>query len=126
MSSASFHKVICPECNKEQTIERYDSVNDYDYELFWKIANKSIFDYECNFCKEKIHSPYPLLFHKLGIRDIQIGYKIKPIQPILNSFNPMMIAMKTAMEKAGIESKDICEFYDNEDDFANRVNDFLD
>lgn len=125
MSSVSLHKEVCPKCGKEQMVERYDSVNDYHQDLFSKIADKSIFDYECESCKEKVHSPYPLLFHKMGIRDIQIGYKINPIQPTFRSLNPMMIAMKKVMEDSGHESKDISEFYDNEDEFANRVNDFL-
>ena len=92
MSSVSLHKEVCPKCGKEQMVERYDSVNDYHREVFPKIVDKSIFDYECEACKEKIHAPYPLLFHKMGIRDIQIGYRIKPMQPTFRSFNPMMVA----------------------------------
>ena len=125
MSSASIHKEICPKCGKEQMVERYDSINNYHSELFPQIVNKSIFDYECESCKEKIHAPYPLLFHKLGIRDIQIGYKIKPMLPIFHSLNPMTAAFKKVMENDGHEFKDISEYYDNEDAFANRVKDFL-
>lgn len=125
MSSVSLHKEVCPKCGKEQMVERYDSVNDYHRELFPKIVDKSIFDYECESCREKIHAPYPLLFHKMGIRDIQIGYRIEPMQPTFRSLNPMMVAMKKVMEDSGHESKDVSEFYDNEDEFANRVSDFL-
>lgn len=124
MSSASLHKEICPKCGKEQMVERYDSVNDYHGELFPKIIDKSIFDYECECCKEKIHAPYPLLFHKMGVRDIQIGYKISPI-PTYHTLDPMMVAMKKVMEEAGCETNDISERYDNEDKFVKRVKDFV-
>ena len=106
-------------------VERYDSINDYHRELFPKIIDKTIFDYECKACKEKNHAPYPLLFHKMGIRDIQIGYKINPIQPTFRSFNPMMVAMKKVMEDAGHEFNDVGEFYDDEDEFAIRVQELL-
>lgn len=125
MSSKSLHTVTCPKCKKEQTIERYNSINDYHKELFPKIVDKSIFDYECQYCKEKIHHPYPLLFHKMGIGDIQIGYKINPMQPIFCSFNPMMVAMKKALEDTGHESKDIFERYEDEDAFSERVASFI-
>ena len=125
MSSASLHKEICPKCGKEQLVERYDSINDYHKELFPKIIDKTIFDYECEFCHEKIHSPYPLLFHKMGFRDIQVGYKISPINIRLYSFNPLFEAIKMAMEKDGHNCKDISECYDNEDEFANRVKSIL-
>lgn len=125
MSSASLHKEVCPKCGKEQMVERYDSINDYHKELFTQIVDKSIFDYECESCKEKVHAPYPLLFHKMGIRDIQIGYKIRPMQPIFHSFNPIIFAMKKVMEDVDCETKDIAEYYDNENDFANRVSNFL-
>lgn len=123
MSSISLHTVKCPKCNKEQTIERYNSINDYHRELFPKIADKTIFDYQCEACKEKIHDPYPLLFHKMGIRDIQIGYKISPIH--INFINPLTLALKKALEETGKESTDICECYDDEDTFSQRVANFI-
>jgi len=125
MSSASLHTVTCPKCKKEQTIERYNSINDYHKDLFPKIVDKTIFDYECEFCKEKIHHPYPLLFHKMGIRDIQIGYKISPTPPAFRPTNPMMVAMKMALADTGHESKDISERYEDEDTFAQRVASFI-
>lgn len=128
MSSASLHKVVCPKCGKEQTIERYDSINNHNWELFPRIVDKSIFDYECKSCKEKVHAPYPLIFHKMGIRDVQIGYKIEiiPIQPtFISFFNPKDIAMKKVMEDSGHKVENILEYYDNEDEFARRVNDFV-
>lgn len=125
MSSVSLHKEVCPKCGKEQMIERYDSINDYHEELFPKIIDKSIFDYNCESCKEKIHAPYPLLFHKMGFRDIQIGYKISPIKSPFCFANPMMVAVKKAMEKKGQEFEDISECYDNEDEFVDRVKSFL-
>lgn len=125
MSSASLHTVTCPKCKKEQTIERYNSINDYHKELFPKIVDKTIFDYECEFCKEKIHHPYPLLFHKMGIRDIQIGYKISPTPTAFRPTNPMMIAMKMALADTGHESKDISERCEDEDTFAQRVASFI-
>ena len=125
MSSASLHKVICSKCGREQTIERYDSINDYHRELFPKIIDKTIFDFECEFCKEKIHEPYPLLFHKMGFSDIQIGYKMHPI-PLPRFSNPLMEAIKMAMEIDGHEMKDVSECYDDENEFAQRVAGFLD
>lgn len=126
MSSASLHKEVCPKCGTEQTIERYDSVNDFDKNLFSKIADKSIFDYECEACKEKIHAPYPLIFHKMGFRDIQIGYKITPIPVLSEMLNPFIFATKKAMKMSGQECEDISERYDDENEFANRVNEFID
>jgi len=125
MSSKSIHKVTCPKCKKEQFIERYNSINDYHKELFPKIVDKTIFDYECESCKEKIHHPYPLLFHKMGIRDIQIGYKIYHIQQTCRSFNPIIVAMKKALEDTGHESKDIFECYEDVDAFSERVASFI-
>lgn len=126
MLSVSLHKEICPKCGKEQMVERYDSVNDYHRELFSKIIDKTIFDYECEECKETIHAPYPVLFHKMGIRDIQIGYKIPVINsPLCSITSPLMIAMKKVMEDKGHASKDVAECYDDEDEFAKRVADFI-
>ena len=126
MSNMSLHEEICPNCGKKQFVKRYDSINNYDKELFPKIVDKSIFDYECEFCKEKIHAPYPFLFHQMGIRDIQIGYKIHPVSSLSHLLNPVMIAMKKVMDDSGCDADDISEYYDNEDAFANRVSDFID
>lgn len=127
MSSASLHTVKCPKCNKEQTIERYNSINDYHRELFPKIADKTIFDYKCSSCNETIHEPYPLLFHKMGFRDIQIGYRFPVIGKIsLDSMeNPIVALMKKVMEDSGHEAKDIAESYEDEDEFAKRVAEFI-
>lgn len=119
MSTISLHKEICPKCGKEQTVERYDSVNDYNQELLPKIIDKSIFDYECECCKEIIHAPYPFLFHKMGVRDIQIGYKVSPIE--VTHLDPLTLAMKIAMHNSGHKSNDISERYDTEDEFTKRV-----
>lgn len=123
MSAASLHKEVCPKCGYEQMVERYDSINDYHKELFPQIIDKSIFDYECESCKEKIHAPYPLLFHKMGFRDIQIGYKIHPIGIPRSLFpsHPLMAAMKNVMKETGYEYLDITEYYDDENEFAQRI-----
>lgn len=123
MSSKSLHKEICSKCGKEQLIERFDSINDYHQELFSKVADKSIFDYECKFCKKIIHSPYPLLFHKMAGVDIQIGYKISPIN--FSIINPFVITMREMMKNNGLPFENIAERYDNEDEFANRVHNLL-
>lgn len=121
MSRASLHDVTCPKCGKNQRIERYDSINDYHSELFPKIVDKTIFDYQCEECKETVHDPYPLLFHLMGIQDIQIGYRIQPIRFSTGIFSPLMEMMKEALERSGRESKDITESYDDENEFAYRV-----
>jgi len=126
MSSASFHKEVCPHCGKEQLVERYDSINDYHKELFSKIVDKSIFDYTCESCKNTVHAPYPLLFHKMGLKDVQIGYKITPISIPSFYFNPLMAAMKSVMENKGHDIRDVSESYNDEDEFAYRVKDFID
>lgn len=120
MSKSSLHRVICPKCNKEQVIERYDSINDYHYELFPKIIDKSIFDYECKNCKETIHEPYPLLFHKMGFPDIQIGYRMAPLP------TSILAAMFPAVASGihALPGNEIREYYENEDDFASRVQHF--
>lgn len=121
MSKVTLHEVTCPKCGKNQRIERYDSINDYHRELFPKIVDKTIFDYQCEECKETVHDPYPLLFHMMGIQDIQIGYRIQPIRFSAELFNPLMKMMKEALESSGQESRDITESYDDEDEFAYRV-----
>lgn len=121
MSKVSLHVVTCPKCGKTQRIERYDSINDYHRELFPKIVDKTIFDYQCEECKETVHDPYPLLFHLMGIQDVQIGYRIQPIGLSIEMFNPLLRMMKEALERSGRESKDITEFYDDENEFAYRV-----
>lgn len=126
MSSASLHKEVCPKCGREQMVERYDSINDYHMELFSKIMDKSIFDYQCEACKEVIHAPHPLLFHRLGIKDIQIGYKVPPSSvrfPINNQF--MAAVIKKSLENAGMDTKDVCENYEDEEAFVDRVKDIL-
>lgn len=123
MSTVSLHKEVCPKCGKEQMVERYDSINDYHKELFPQIVDKTIFDYECEACRERIHAPYPLLFHRMGVRDIQIGYKISPIRPTYSDV--LTLAMKTVMDNSGLDSKDISERYDDEDEFVERVSNFL-
>lgn len=125
MSSMSLHKEICPKCGKEQMVEKYDSVNNYDEEMFAKIADGTIFDFKCENCEENIHAPHPLLFHKMGIQDVQIGYKISPMQSMFRSMNPIVIAMKEAMESAGKQSEDIVERYEDEEEFKKRVGEFL-
>lgn len=125
MSNISLHEEKCPKCGKEQMVERYDSINDYHRELFPKIVDKSIFDYTCKACKEKIHSPYPLLFHKMGIRDIQIGYRMPVMDLSLFPTTPLLTAMKKAMADAGDESEDVSECYNDEDEFAKRVERFV-
>lgn len=52
MSSITLHTEICPNCGKEQKVERYDSINDYEREVFPKLADGTIFDYECKYCKK--------------------------------------------------------------------------
>lgn len=123
MSTVSLHKEVCPKCGKEQMVERYDSINDYHKELFPQIVDKTIFDYECEAYRERIHAPYPLLFHRMGVRDIQIGYKISPIR--LTYSDVLTLAMKTVMDNSGLDSKDISERYDDEDEFVERVSNFL-
>lgn len=76
-------------------------------------------------CKAKIHAPYPLFFHKMGFRDIQIGYKIHPICVSLFPAHPLIEALKNVMKEDGHETKDVSEYYDDEDEFANRVKSFL-
>lgn len=118
MSHVSIHDVVCPKCKKEQKIERYDSINDYHSEMFSKIVDKTIFDYKCKNCGEIIRDPYPILFHKMSIGDIQIGYKTTPIRiPIIN---PLMEAVKMS-----IGAKDISEEYNDIDEFSKRVADFI-
>lgn len=121
----SLHKEICPKCGKEQMVEKYDSLNNYDEKIFAKIVDGTIFDYKCEKCEENIHAPHPLLFHKMGIRDVQIGYKISPMQSMFRSTNPIVIAVKEAMKSAGKESEDIVESYEDEEKFRNRVGEFL-
>ena len=125
MSSMSLHKEICPKCGKEQMVEKYDSLNNYDEEMFAKIVDGTIFDYKCENCEEYIHAPNPLMFHKMGIQDVQIGYKISPMQSMFRSTNPIVIAMKEAMESAGKETEDIAERYEDEEEFRNRVGEIL-
>ena len=125
MSSMSLHKEICPKCGKEQMVEKYDSLNNYDEEMFAKIVDGTIFDYKCEKCEKNIHAPHPLLFHKMGIQDVQIGYKISPMQSMFRSTNPIVIAVKEAMKSAGKESEDIMERYEDEEEFRNRVGEFL-
>ena len=127
MSSITLHTEICPNCGKEQKVERYDSINNYEREVFPKLADGTIFDYECKYCKKTIHSPYPLLFHKMGIRDIMIGYKFAPVHntPVFQA-NPFMAVMKKSMEEKGHDTSDIRENYENETEFINRVKEFLD
>lgn len=79
----------------------------------------------CPKCGREQIAPYPLLFHKMGIRDIQIGYKISPFNAEFLSFTPLVIAMKKVLKDTGHESKDISEYYDNEDEFVNRVKNFI-
>ena len=130
MSSITLHTEICPNCGKEQKVERYDSINNYEREVFPKLANGTIFDYECKFCKKIIHSPYPLLFHRMGFRNIMIGYKFAPLysMPVFPA-NPFMAVMKKSMEEKGHDTsdiRDIRENYENETEFINRVKEFLD
>lgn len=33
MSSITLHTEICPNCGKEQKVERYDSINNYEREV---------------------------------------------------------------------------------------------
>lgn len=124
MSNTLIYKETCPKCGKENKIERYSSLNSYDEKLFPTIVDKTIFAYRCKHCKENIYAPYPFLFHKIGIPDVQIGYKMKPF-PTFRFFNPMMATMKKVMENNGYDTKDILEYYDDENEFVNRVKQFL-
>lgn len=118
MSSASIHEVRCPICNTKQKIERYNSVNDYHSELFPKIVDKTIFDYTCENCGKVIREPYPLLFHKMSVNDIQIGYKITPIK--LPFTNPFIELLKTTYKKDNVSER-----YDDINEFAKRVSEFV-
>lgn len=122
MSSVTIHHEVCPCCKNKQQIERFDSVNDFDREVFARIVDKSIFYYKCNKCKKKIYSPYPLLFHRMGCKDIQIGYMIHPIsaKDIL-LVNPLI----TLLRKIGKDGDDIAEYYDDVDKFIKRVKEFI-
>lgn len=120
MTKITVHKVICHICGHEQEIERYDSINDYNKELFPRIVDKSIFNYQCAKCKKEIFSPYPFLFHKMYGRSVQIGYKITPYSIPTSAINPLVAALNTA---AGLT--DISERYDDIDEFVNRVSDFV-
>ncbi|MBQ8211729.1 MAG: hypothetical protein IJZ27_04270 [Treponema sp.] len=120
MSKISIHKVTCPICHKEQEIEKYDSVNDYDHKLFEKVADGSIFDYKCKECEATVRDPHPFLFHKLGINDVMIGYKITPIL-LPDSFkSPLVTVMRDTMNL-----KDVSERYDDLDSFTKRVKEIL-
>ena len=55
MSSVTLHTVKCPNCNHEQEVERWNSVNDYDKDKFLSIVDKSIFTYECKIVKKQYY-----------------------------------------------------------------------
>ena len=82
---------------------------------------------DANVAKKTIHSPYPLLFHRMGIQDIMIGYKFAPVHnmPVFPE-NPFMAVMKKSMEDTGHDASDIRENYEDETEFINRVKEFLD
>ena len=121
MSKTSLHVVTCPKCGKPQRIERYDSINNYHSELFSKIVDKTIFDYQCESCKETVHEPYPLLFHWMGFQDIQIAYKFpKQAYSFARAFlSPSETENK--LREMGILKNDIVETYDDEDEFVHKV-----
>lgn len=121
MSSATNINVKCPKCGNEQKKIRYGSINNYDKELFSSIIDKSVFSCTCEKCKENIFDDSPLLFHYMGGRDIQIGYKIMPYPVPMDIVNPFMRIFKESM---GL--KDISEKYDDLDKFCNRVKEICD
>lgn len=121
MSRVSLHEVTCPKCGKTQRIERYDSINNYHNELFPKIVDKTIFDYQCECCKKIVHEPYPLLFHLMGFQDVQIAYKF-PEQAFsfARAFLPPS-ETENELRAMGVLKDNIMETYDDEDEFAYRV-----
>ncbi len=66
MSSITLHTETCPNCGKEQKVERYDSINNYEREVFPKLADGTIFDYECQYCKKNHTFPIPIIVSQNG------------------------------------------------------------
>ncbi len=125
MSYKQIQIVKCPNCKEEQSIEIWGSVNELDRDIFPKIVDGTIFDYRCEHCGETIHAPHPLLFHKMGVRDIQIGYLVKPVDISSVCISPFNIAMKNVLKQKGYDSENIVESYDDEIAFRNRVSEFI-
>ena len=123
MSMKSVHTVTCPKCGKSQQVERWDSVNDYNREEFSHILDKSIFCYTYQFCRKTVFDPQPLLFHRMSLNDIMIGYKV-PVMKQSNIFptSPLLVALKSCCPDG---MSDIAECYDEVEPFIERVSEFV-
>lgn len=119
MSRVELRKYKCPNCYKISDIEVYTSVNNYHSELFAKILDKSIFNWKCPNCGKLNYQPYPIMFHKMGFKDVQICYKF-PTSPIFS-----FCCIPDFLKNTGIDTAPIYESYDDIDEFVRRVSDFV-
>lgn len=124
MSKVYSETINCPKCNKELNVNIYSSINvNFDSELKDKLLNGELTNVPCD-CGLVISLNYPILYHKIGCKDVMIQYTNSDIETTKRKYEEARKFINTSFINPfglSLKQEEIFEIYNNWGEFTKRI-----